>query len=262
MKANRPGSGGEAGAECLLFVDMLGVRSAWKRGRSGVIRRLRAFEDLVLKAVGKSASPPCRGVVETDATVLFFSRTTDALAFSVALYRSAFFTGEEAGDERIWLRGVLAPVSGRKPAFRDEVPTGVKGLTKFRYADAVFAAINAEKSGFKGMRLLISKDLVGDPLVADYTEKVGEHGMPRIATLKYSGYPEEVLPFKCSDVLWCLSADAREEARLTDRMQKRLRWSKPDAEEFLQAAATQVLFHETNAMLHTARSRAGLGRGD
>jgi len=241
---------------------MLGVRSAWKRGRAGVIRRLRAFEDLVLGAARKTENPPDRGVVETDAAVLFFGRTMDALAFSVALYQAAFFTGSEEGDERIWLRGVLAPSPGRKTVFRDEVATGIKGLTKFRYADAVFAAINAEKSGFKGMRLLISAVLAADPEAGNYTEKVGGRDIPRIARLKYSGYPEDVLPFKCADVLWCLGTDAREEARLTDRMQKRLRWSKPDAEEFLQAAATQVLFHETYAMLHTARARAGLDRGE
>jgi len=72
------------------------------------------------------------------------------------------------------------------------------------------------------------------------------------------GYESKSLPFACYDVMWCLSPFPPKEAHLNDLMQKRLRRSKPDREEFEQAAATQVLFHEAYAMLHALRLKAGI----
>jgi|SRR5579864_2435862 len=122
----------------------------------------------------------------------------------------------------------------------------------YEYPEWLFDAISAEKSGYKGMRLLCADMFIHEsdlPAV-----KVRNSEINIIAKLRYSRYPS-ALPFACSDVLWCLDTDPACEAALSEIMQRRLRWSAQDDEEFQRAATTQVLFHEVYAKTHSDFSK-------
>ena len=178
--------GGWVDLPVLLFVDMLGLRSAWRHGRRAVVSKLSLFEGLVLESVRNAREVPYRGALDSDSAVLYFDRLAPAIEFGIALYRAAFECGAREGEERAWLRGVIAPSKSVARTFRDEVPTEARGITKFLYSDDLFDAINAEKSGFKGMRLLIASDLVCDEIMAAISPNVGSERVEMIAELKYS----------------------------------------------------------------------------
>jgi len=220
-----------------------------------VLDRIKRFEDLVLKTAEQRDARPKWGCVETDATVLAFSSARICVRYAEQIYRRAFATGTRGAPERVWLRGVITLLGSDEPA-RTEEATSVANITRYRYSSAVFDAINAEKSGFKGMRLLVA-DNVFESTTSPLIIKVGSARMPRLVKLKYSPYPS-ALPFACSDLLWFLGEGPRREVKLSSLMQRRLRWSANDADEFQHAAATQVLFHEAFAILHAARLDAGL----
>lgn len=78
--------------------------------------------------------------------------------------------------------------------------------------------------------------------------------------LANSAYPGRIAS-GYSDYLWMARQEEDDWRRLKLFMSKRLRWRAQDAEEFLQAAATQVLFNETVAIFRSLEAR-GRRRAD
>jgi hypothetical protein len=238
-----------------LYVDLLGTRSAWKQGVDAVRDRLAAFESLIFSSLRQSRTHPTLGLLETDAIVLCFDDVERAVRFGVFLFRAAFREASREGH-RTWLRGVIGPVApGTR--LRTSTRTAVATIRKYTYSIDLFGLVNAEKSGFKGMRLLLAEGAIDKTLETRLGVRVGRRGMSILTKLRYSVYPD-ALPFPCCDVQWCLSAVVQEEAALNNLMQRRLRWSTKVREEFEQAAATQVLFHESYAQLHAFRRKVGV----
>ncbi|MEM9380479.1 MAG: hypothetical protein AAGB93_11070, partial [Planctomycetota bacterium] len=103
-------------------------------------------------------------------------------------------------------------------------------------------AIAVERSGFKGMRVLIDDRLV-DRALKDHF-KIATKTAPLIPFRKlgHSGYPESVAG-GFQDFFW-MAAPPDEWEVLAKQMAKRLRWAAKDSEEFVHAAATQVVYHE------------------
>lgn len=72
--------------------------------------------------------------------------------------------------------------------------------------------------------------------------------------LANSAYPGRIAS-GYSDYLWMARQEEDDWRRLKLFMSKRLRWCAQDAEEFLQAAATQVVFNETVAIFRSLEAR-------
>jgi hypothetical protein len=119
-----------------------------------------------------------------------------------------------------------------------------------RYSAPLLEAISVERSGFKGMRILIADALVNDPLREAMRIPVGPRHLIPLRRLDHSRYRVEGF----QDWLWMLPRDENEWTRAKRQMAARLRWAAADADEFLQAAATQVVFHESEAIWGSLRT--------
>jgi hypothetical protein len=240
----------------ILFVDLLGVRDRWRHGG-------RAEAELAFVTLRTALVSALRGVhpermleggIETDAVTLVFETPAEAVAVGRELYRIAFVGAKVIDDGRLWLRGVIVPFEIEEPLRSSRRLSPPYSEVKFyQYAGSLLEAIAVEKSGVKGMRLLIETSLVDKSLAKDFRIPVGALNLIPFRRLTHSPYPARVDNYR--DVLWMASADQDEWTSRKQLMASRLRWSAANSEEFVQAAATQVVFHECNAIIQSLISR-------
>jgi hypothetical protein len=240
----------------ILFVDMLGARKKWHAG--GVEAAVEAFDHftrMVVAAVrAENPTTILRGGIETDSAMFVFKDAVPALAVARRLYHYAFTNRRHPNAPRLWLRGSMVR-DGEETFIRRSTHMAVQlqHVEVFTYSRPALDAISIEKSGFKGMRLLMGKDIITDTVKRAFCIPFGEMYLTPFRRLRYSGYPagkDDLIDF-----LWMACQEEREWDNISLHMTYRLRHSSRDAEEFAQAAATQVMFHECGALRTNALSR-------
>ncbi len=118
-----------------------------------------------------------------------------------------------------------------------------------------------EKSGFKGMRLLVNLELVTTHVQNEMRLAFGKRTLIPFRRLNYSYYPERVSE-GYTDFLWMACQSEEEWQDRTLRMTSRLRYAARDEEELAQAAATQIVFHECAAIRQSVISRSDRARAE
>jgi hypothetical protein len=113
---------------------------------------------------------------------------------------------------------------------------------------------------------VIHAGLVTPALCDAFRVEVGRRRLIPFKQLANSIYPGRIAP-DYQDFLWMATADPAEWEKDKVQMASRLRWSSANNEEFIHAAATQVIFHECEAIMRsllrrTAKRGGGAGRGD
>jgi hypothetical protein len=239
----------------LLFVDLLGVRSKWLvGGREAVDAAFQDFWTLIGSALrSESGQEIAHGLIESDAVAITCTNVDVALRIARRLFRVTFERYRNP-SRRYWMRGVVIPQESQTPLreLRPYKPELNMGL--MHYSAHLLDAISVEKSGFKGMRLLVSEELIGDDMSSRHRSRVGEGGLFCVKKLRHSGYPGRIAK-GYRDYLWMASEDEGERYNYNLIMSNRLRLAAADNEEFVQAAATQVVFHEYSAMVQSIESR-------
>jgi hypothetical protein len=240
----------------ILFVDMLGARKKWQTG--GVQAAVEAFDHfarMVIAAVrAEDPKSVIRGGIETDSAMLVFEGAVPAFAVAKRLYHYAFTNRRNPNAPRLWLRGSMVR-DGDDIFLRRSSRMGAQfdNVEVFTYSPPALDAISIEKSGFKGMRLLVKTDLVTDAVKSAFRIPFGEMFFTPFKRLRYSGYPagkDDLVDF-----LWMACKDDAEWEDISLHMTYRFRHSSRDADEFAQAAATQVMFHECGALRTNAVGR-------
>jgi hypothetical protein len=231
----------------LLYVDVLGMKSRWRAGGPDAAKAAHHTLDLVIRQALEAVpfAETVQGGVQSDAAALIFREVTQAVEVGRLIFRDSFRRSgsPEVGGERFWIRGVIRQMATTSLESTDALPGAASGVSKRIFSEDLMDAIHVEQSGYKGQRLLIQESLI-DPDVSDaFKIPLGGAVFHPLATLRYlpavAGY---------RDVLWMFPPDGGnetdEEWRLMKvAMQNRLRWSSAGSdEEFVQAAATQVLF--------------------
>ena len=241
----------------LLFVDLLGVRAAWQHGgRSEAESAFKAFRSLVAAAVeGRTREEILDGIIETDAMALHCADTGTALDIGQNLYQMAFRQTATNNNKRPWLRGVIVPRVSELPLRR---PTSLRAplnqISLMLYEPELFDAIAIEKSGIKGMRLLIDKDLLTAEVNSRQRLAIGRYSFIPFKRIHSGRYPREIAETHV-DYFWMASSTAERRRELSRIMHLRLRLAAQDPEEFAQAAATQVAFLECEAIIGSLRTR-------
>lgn len=242
----------------LLFVDILGTKSVWKEGgREGAAALFERFARLIDDEVSRDPERVTSGGVESDCVALICPSAGDAVSVGIGLYERAFFDGPtpRTSEARIWLRGVVVPLEG--PAgiewLRTASPlsTHSPNIRRERYSGDLLDAIAMEKAGFRGMRLLADSSLVTPSVKRQFRFRVSDTWFQRFKHLTNSDYGARLDDHV--DVLWMVTADAEDWRTRRTRMSARMRYSARHAEEVLQAAATQVVFDECDAILSSLR---------
>jgi hypothetical protein len=240
----------------LLYIDLLGGRAKWREG--GATASKQAFDQfsrLMIAACHPDVNSIVTGGIETDSAAIVCSDVVAALNIGRRAYLWAFKKGHGLKAERMWLRGAVVPYPNDEPFRRDRTATPPSDqLRVYTYSEPLFDAISVEKSGFKGMRLLVRDSLITPSVRADLRITHGNVYIVPIKRLCHSPYPHGQTS-DIQDYLWMATLDEEEESDLNLRMARRLRSSAADGEEFLQAAATQLVFHECLAICHGMKSR-------
>lgn len=251
----------------ILFVDMLGGRRRWQDGGvEGATRAFYRFKSTVNAAARRApAGEVLDGVIETDAAMLVCRSAVEATRIARRLYVGAFLAGRiHRKTERHWYRGcIVAHDTDDFLRIGTELRSPVESVSAFRYSEAALQAVSVEKSGFKGMRLLVELELVNGAMQQATKISFDTHTLIPFRQLRYSHYPARVAG-RFTDFLWMAGDSDREWHDLTLRMTSRLRYSAKDPEEMAQAAATQILFHECAAIRQSVigRARRARERGD
>lgn len=235
----------------LLFVDLLGVRAQWNLGgRAAAQARFAQLEALVVTALSAPNAPsPTHACIESDAVALDFRTGEEAVRFGSELYRLAFSKPRRPSDNRIWLRGAIvdAPI-GSSQRNTASVSASLAFVQRTTYTDALLDAIAIEKCGIKGMRLLVADSLLSQATRRAFVQSLGRGNFFPFRRLNHSGYPVQVSR-AFSDVLWMASDIAGGWTGTRTQMSSMLRWAAADSEEFNQAAATQLVFNEVDAIV-------------
>lgn len=247
----------------ILFVDMLGARRRWQSG--GVSESMLAFYRFkTMVNVAARRAPPGEvldGVIETDAAMLVCQTTVEAARVAQRLYLGAFLARMNPTTPRHWFRACIVPhVAGEFLRSGDALRDPVEKITAFRYSNSALEAVSVEKSGFKGMRVLVNAELIDGTVQAQLKIPFNTHTLIPFRKLNYSEYPARIAG-QYTDFLWmaCQSDSAWHD--LTLRMTTRLRYAARDAEELAQAAATQIVFHECGAIRQSVVSRSTRAKG-
>lgn len=242
----------------ILFVDMLGARKKWQSG--GVVEAKRAFDHFASMVIASIQEEQPRGLLqgglETDSAMFVFESPLPALLAARRLFRWAFFKGRVPTTPRLWLRGSLVRHDDEDFLRRESHarnPNQMISITT--YSRSALDAISIEKSGFKGMRLVMRSNVV-DQATREYLRiRFGRYSFVPVRKLQYSGYPK-IQDGEFHDYLWMACKDEREWLDIEMLMNSRLRYASKDPDEFAQAAATQVVFHECGAIRRSVFNKA------
>ncbi|MCK4821455.1 hypothetical protein KA005_37160 [bacterium] len=238
-----------------LFMDLLGVRSMWKSG--GRIAAETAFDQFrisVSHGIGKvDASSIEKGVLESDSAFLICDSLHTALQIGQGTYLHAFRF--PAHERRMWIRGVIMPgPDGTELVTSSYLKKSLPQVEVIKYKSQVLDAIAAEKSGFKGMRLLVG----GGKGVGHAARKkltpicIGELRLRPFLKIKTPLYPEALAGYH--DFLWMATENDKENDTMSTHMFHRLRWAASNPEELVHAAITQVIFNHWASLRRSGSS--------
>jgi hypothetical protein len=233
----------------LLYLDLLGTRARWVHaGREGVEAACKTFRELILRALAQvGPEHALSGGIESDAAAIVLDDAGAATQTAREVYRAAFLKPSRDDTPRVWLRGAILPASDRPLRSERALSGSFRQLKLAEYSSDLLDAISVEKSGLKGMRLVLADSLVTGALRRRWLVAVRGRAFIPFKKLRYAGYPTR-LRESYQDFLWMACGDVEEWGAMQQAMNARLRYAAVDPDEGAQAAVTQVVFHEVAAI--------------
>lgn len=233
------------------------MKARWQS--AGIAGAKAAYQtlDLVIRHALTSVPTPMAesvsGGIQSDAAALAFGDVASALTVGRLVFKETFRRcgALDAGQTRHWVRGVVVDMGEEELESSEPLPGPAGGVFKRVFSDDLLEGINVEQSGYRGQRLLVAESLINSEVEDRFRIDVGERRkLEPLTTLTYSdGRPG----FR--DFLWMFpyeeSSDELEPAweLMRRAMENRLRRAGEGGPgEFTQAAATQLVFAECNAI--------------
>lgn len=242
----------------LLYLDLLGADQRWRRQKPGEAQALfDDFADLLLDTVGSlDVADQVTGEIQSHQAALVCPSIESALALSRRIFRRAWLDTRTSDELRLWMRGVISPCDDdtvRQTAADEELPR----IRRETLTQSALRALSALRSGLRGMRILVDEALLNDPLRGLFRVPLGRLGFIPFRRMNFTPYPEN-LPRNWQDFLWMADTQA-EWANYSLRMKQRMMWSSNDEPETAEAAATQALFHEVDAIVQSVVRKNMMG---
>lgn len=242
-------------AEALLFLDMLGVRSLWHRGGAPLAEE--AFQRL--QFITASVLDPTyykhvlAGEIQGDSVALVCRTVRRAAEIGSEIFKRAFLIGARSTEPRIWLRGIIVACDGSTGLIeRKPLGQALGQVLVHKYSSTLLEAISAEKSGIKGMRLLVKNSPSGRVIRRQIRLPLDDKSVSVAKRSQHLPYPPRLSGYR--DVLWMACQTEEQWNLLKARMDRRMRWAAPSSEEFVHAAATQVLFSECGGFIGSVKA--------
>lgn len=189
------------------------------------------------------------GEIDTDSAVIHCPAPEAALALARRIFRRAFLSPRTPDDLRLWLHGVAVPSEADEPVHESETPDNLPGIDLLRPAPAANCGRAILTSGWRGMRILVDDRLLTDQMRGMFRIPLGRLGVIPFRRMNHTPYPGAAGK-GCQDFLW-MAETPNEWQQYTTRMKQRMLWSAHEAEELHDAASTQVVFHECEAILQS-----------
>lgn len=245
----------------ILYVDLLGVQNMWEVGGAIAVKnRIDDFNRLIKRKLNEL--PPdlhrdgeCTFLLEGDSVSVLCQDFTQAIGIGIFVFNQVFF---EKQVKPFWLRGSISRwhnqnqlLNTRPLSARTELKTIALG-TQYLIEDDYLFALGLEKSGFKGMRLIIDKKFLKDS-GREYQRhwtgfKTDLRYVTRLTEPKL--YPQAG---SYADILW-MTENEEQFKKLEDILEQRFRHSVADSDEFTQASWTRVIFDQVNSLVHMCRN--------
>lgn len=243
--------------KAVLFVDLLGVQKMWaENGAAAVKNRIDEFNLFILEQINFLPSELHREgeytvILSGDSVSVMCQDFDQALGIGIHLFMQAFYDSDKR-PRPFWLRGAIARWRNQYLTV-NSVPIQAKGMqigTQYQSEDDYLHVLALEKSGFRGMRLIIDKSLLHNSGF-DYQEKWSSCNktLGVVATLKECTYPKGG---DFADVLWMVKSEKQYE-QIKGIMAARFKKSVKDQDEFTQAAWTRVVFDQVESLIWGCR---------
>lgn len=237
----------------ILYIDLLGVQKMWRVGGAAAVKtRIEEFNDFVVTQVSYLPSAVHRDAEYTviltgDSVSIMCQDHIQALQIGIHLFEQAFYATEKYSSP-LWVRGAISSWSNQYLPFNTK-PITSKGIqigTQYVMEDDHLNILALEKSGFRGMRLLIDESLVSSETESLQRQWANFKRPLKIVTrLTENTYPEG-RPY--ADVLWM--ADSEEHySHFQGIMSSRFKRSTSDPDEFVQASWTRAMFDQVQSLV-------------
>jgi hypothetical protein len=235
----------------LLRIELLGVHELWRTGGPAAADEAFAdLHDLVLDtARNLDVADTVTGDLDADGCTIACPVPEAALALGRRVFRRAWLEPRTPDEPRLWLRGVIVDGRDNRPVRTVTPSEDLPGIQESRWSGPAFEAMAALRSGFRGMRLLVADSILTDTLRGMFRIPLGRLGVIPFRRMNHTPYPGP-LGHGFQDLLWM--AEVRQEwGQYVSRMKQRMLWSSHAEGELAHAAATQVVFHECDAILQS-----------
>jgi hypothetical protein len=171
-----------------------------------------------------------------------------ALQLGQRIFRRSWLETRNHRELRLWLQGVVTD-GGSEPISRMHISRPdeeVASIQRTMPSKIVRRAQSCLRSGFQGMRILVDEKLLDDELRGVFRIPLGRLGLIPFRRMNFTHYPKQVSE-NFQDFLWMADEPDGWQEHI-QRMKQRMLWSAGNQTEANCAAATQVVFHETDVI--------------
>ncbi|WP_457674019.1 hypothetical protein [Thiolapillus sp.] len=244
----------------ILFIDLLGVQKMWKQGGANAVKeRIEQFNEFIVEQTNYLPSSVHRDAEYTlllsgDSASFMCQDYQQAIEMGIHFFQQAFYATGRYG-KALWLRGAISQWGNQYFPFNTE-PIQSKDIqvgTKYVLEDDYLGVLALEKSGFRGMRLIIDKALLscfGRSFTRRWEGFHSDIGI--VTTLRECTYPREG---DFADIIWMAGATQERYDHLKGIMSSRFKGSVHDVDEFAQASWTRVVFDQVDSIIWSCKNR-------
>ncbi len=252
--------------KAILFIDLLGVQKLWLTGGYTAVKdRIQRFNTFVLEQANFLPAQVHREgeytvILAGDSVSIMCQDFEQAIGMGVHFFVQAFYSTGKTGKP-FWLRGAIDRWHNQYLPV-NTVPIHAKGLqigTQYVNEDDYLKVLALEKSGFRGMRLIVDRNVLpGGGL--DYQAAWSGLSKPLglIARLNECTYPEGE---GYADVLWMAADQEHKYGHMKAIMSQRFKRCTREPDEFVQAAWTRAVFDQVESLVWSCRQVATSSKG-
>lgn len=238
--------------KAIVHIDLLGVQKMWGEGGASAVKgRIEEFNEFILRQFNYLPPELHRDgeytvILSGDSVSVMCQDFDQVIGIATHLFVQAFYDTDKR-KQPFWLRGAISTWQNQHLT-ANTVPIHSKSIqigTRYVTEDDYLAVLALEKSGFKGMRLIIDRRLLKDyGRIYQFSWEGYKKSIGSIATLTECTYPHGE---HYADVLWMIESKHRFE-QLKGIMASRFKKSTGNPEEFSQASWTRAVFDQVESL--------------
>jgi hypothetical protein len=225
-------------------------------GASGVKKRIQEFNEFAIEQINYLPGVLHREgeytvILSGDSVCVMCQDFDQAIGIGCHLMVQAFYDTNKR-SQPFWLRGAISSWRNQYLTLNTQ-PIQAKGIqigTQYAPEDDYLAVLALEKSGFRGMRLVVDRSILPENGWGFQRQWEGfKKSLGYVTQLKECTYPAGG---DYADVLWMMDTEERYN-HLKGIMAHRFKTSTRDQDEFVQASWTRAVFDQVDSLIWGCR---------